>query len=155
MKSNWAGILAQFEFYLPQILCEKHKLQLENDLQKQSFLDLCVTTDRLFHICVFLLTPSNEKTYDMNALFQLIKSMNTYECRPFKLIANRTNQSPDRKDIILFEYYRKYNNKCDEKKIAKKFYGDNINAFYMLKNRLLSKANVEQAEDQDIINYNR
>ena len=91
----------------------------------------------------------------MNTLFQLIKSMNTYECRAFKLTDNRTNQSPDRKDIILFEYYRKHNNKCDEKKIAKKFYGDNINAFYMLKNRLLSKANLEQAEDEDIINYNR
>ena len=91
----------------------------------------------------------------MNALFELIKSMNTYECHHFKLIANRTNQSPDRKDIFLFEYYRKHNNKCDEKKIVIKFYGDNINAFYRLKNRLLSKTNVEQAEDEDIINYNR
>ncbi|MGB2458300.1 MAG: hypothetical protein ACPIA4_04605, partial [Flavobacteriales bacterium] len=74
----------------------------------------------------------------MNALFELIKAMNTYECRHFKLIANRTNQTPERKDIILFDYYRKHNNKCDEKKIAKKLYGDNINAFYRLKNRLLS-----------------
>jgi hypothetical protein len=74
----------------------------------------------------------------MNALFELIKAMNTYECRHFKLIANRTNQAPDRKDIVLFDYYRKHNDKCDEKKIAKKLYGDNINAFYRLKNRLLS-----------------
>ena len=74
----------------------------------------------------------------MNALFELIKAMNTYECRHFKLIANRTNQASDRKDIILFDYFRKQNDKCDEKKIAKKLYGDNINAFYRLKNRLLT-----------------
>lgn len=74
----------------------------------------------------------------MNALFELIKAMNTYECRHFKLIANRTNQAPGRKDIILFDYYRKQNYEFDEKKIAKKLYGNNINAFYRLKNRLLS-----------------
>ena len=74
----------------------------------------------------------------MNVLLELIKSMSKYECRYFKILANRTNQSTARKDILLFDYFRKHVDNCDEKKIAKKLYGNNINAYYRLKSRLLS-----------------
>tara|TARA_Y100000385_G_scaffold287412_1_gene351619 strand:- start:201 stop:1658 length:1458 start_codon:yes stop_codon:yes gene_type:complete len=72
----------------------------------------------------------------MNTLHELIKAMDRHECRQFKLLANRTNQSAKRKDLILFDYCRKHNKDYNEKKIAKKLYGDNINAFYRLKSRL-------------------
>ena len=75
----------------------------------------------------------------MNILLELIDSMSSHECRHFKLLANRTNQSAKRKDIILFNYFRKHGDKSDEKKIAKKLYGDNLNAFYRLKSRLLGE----------------
>ena len=82
--------------------------------------------------------PSIEKTILMNALFELIKAMNKHECRHFKLLANRIQQLKQRKDIILFDYCRKHNDDYDEKKIAKKLYGNNLNAFYRLKSRLLT-----------------
>ena len=69
---------------------------------------------------------------------ELIKSMSKHECRHFKILANRTNKSTSRKDILLFDYFRKHADNCDEMKIAKKLYGDNINANYRLKSRLLS-----------------
>ena len=74
----------------------------------------------------------------MNALYELKKAMDKHECRQFKLLANRTKQTKQRKDIVLFDYYRKHNKNYNDSKIAKKLYGNNINAFYRLKNRLLT-----------------
>lgn len=74
----------------------------------------------------------------MNVLFELIRSLNKQECRHFKLLANRTNQSCERKDILLFDYYRNTKNCLKDNKIAKKLYNNNRNAFYRLKGRLLT-----------------
>ena len=99
MKSNWVGILAQFEFYLPQILCEKHKLHQENDVQqtRKQYKEILLSNNFIRE----------------NLLFQIIQ----------KLIYTHNIKAD--KDLMK-----------------------NITT-------LLSKANLEQADDEDIINYNR
>ena len=72
----------------------------------------------------------------MNTLLELIMSMNKQECRHFKLLKKRTSQSFERKDILLFDFFRNHLVNSNESKIAKKLYGNNINGYYRLKNRL-------------------
>lgn len=74
----------------------------------------------------------------MNILHELIQSMSKEELRNFKLISNRIKTPNVRKEFTLLSYYKRHDETFDEKKISKKLYGNNGNAFYRLKNRLLS-----------------
>ena len=76
----------------------------------------------------------------MNVLFEVISSLNKEERRFFKLFAGRTNSSDNRKDLYLFDYFMKQSDP-EEDKISSQLYGENKNAFYRLKNRLLSDIN--------------
>jgi tetratricopeptide (TPR) repeat protein len=74
----------------------------------------------------------------MNILPEIIKLLNKEEIRNFKLFANRTNAGEGRKDIVLFDYIKKHDVGHDDQKIFGKLYkGQDKNAFYRLKNRLL------------------
>jgi hypothetical protein len=64
--------------------------------------------------------------------------MNKEELRTFKLLSNRIKTPNVRKEFLLLSYYKRKGKEYDEEKISKKLYGDNKNAFYRLKNRLLS-----------------
>ena len=76
----------------------------------------------------------------MNLLQEVILSLNKEESRFFKLYAGRTNVKDERRDLMLFDFIRK-SDYIDEDKIATKLYGKNKNAFYRLKNRLLTDIN--------------
>ena len=74
----------------------------------------------------------------MNVLPELVGLMNKEEIRNFKLFAKQTNDSYDRKDILLFDHIKKNYPHSNEEKIIKKLYpNSNKNAFYRLKNRLI------------------
>jgi hypothetical protein len=77
----------------------------------------------------------------MNILQKIIATLNKEESRFYKLFASRTNSKKERKDVLLFDYIRRYNEDYDESFIAKKLYKDNKNAFYQLKNRLFKDLN--------------
>tara|TARA_B100000900_G_scaffold298651_1_gene257150 strand:+ start:3784 stop:5235 length:1452 start_codon:yes stop_codon:yes gene_type:complete len=76
----------------------------------------------------------------MNLLQEVILSLNKEESRYFKLYAKRTNVKAERKDLLLFDVIKK-SDFIDEDRIAAKLYGENKNAFYRLKNRLLTDLN--------------
>ena len=76
----------------------------------------------------------------MNLLQEVVLSLNKEESRFFKLYAGRTNTKDERKDLILFDYIKK-SDTINEDKISNKLYGKNKNAFYRLKNRLLTDLN--------------
>ena len=76
----------------------------------------------------------------MSLLQEVIQSLNKEESRFFKLYAGRTNSKDERKDLILFDFIKK-SNPADEDRIAAQLYGQNKNAFYRLKNRLLTDLN--------------
>ncbi len=76
----------------------------------------------------------------MDMLSKVIKCLNKEELRYLKLFLKRTNARDDRKDVQLLDYIRKYPNR-DLEQLSKKLYGDNKNAFYRLKNRLLEDIN--------------
>ena len=76
----------------------------------------------------------------MNLLQEVILSLSKEESRFFKLYAGRTNIKEERKDLLLFDFIKKADS-TDEGKIAAKLYGKNKNAFYRLKNRLLTDLN--------------
>ncbi len=87
------------------------------------------------------LTRSKQNVFQsMNALLEVIHSLNKEESRFFKLYAGRTNSSGERKDLMLFDAFKR-SGEPDEDKIATKLYGGNKNAYYRLKNRLLSDLN--------------
>ncbi len=70
-------------------------------------------------------------------LNNIVAVMNKEEVRHFKLWLNSTNASDERKDILLFDYIRKSEDKYDEPLIFKKLYREkNKNSFYKLKHRL-------------------
>jgi hypothetical protein len=74
----------------------------------------------------------------MNILQHMIGFMNKEEVRHFKLFANRTNASGQRKDLALFDYIRSTYPEYDEDRIQNKLYGEgDKNTLYRLKNRLL------------------
>ena len=73
----------------------------------------------------------------MNLLQEVILSLNKEECRFFKLYAGRINVKDERKDLLLFDFIKK-SDSIDEDRVAAKLYGENKNAFYRLKNRLLT-----------------
>lgn len=78
----------------------------------------------------------------MDLLQEIIESMSKEEVRFFKLYSMRTNANENRKDIVLYDYVRKYGEGYDEDKIVAKLYGKGSkNAFYRLKNRLAEDVN--------------
>lgn len=78
----------------------------------------------------------------MNQVYKLIATLSKEECRNFKILLKRTNDSAERKDVALFDYARKYSgSSVDEDVFLKKFYPNDRNAFYRLKNRLLQDIN--------------
>lgn len=73
----------------------------------------------------------------MDILNNLVGVMNKEEVRNFKLWLQSTNASGQRKDVALFDYIRKAEDKYNEDDIFKKLYGGtDKNSFYRLKNRL-------------------
>ena len=75
-------------------------------------------------------------------LEDLIQELSKEEIRSLKLFLNRTNANKERKDVLLFDFYRKYSNLKDESEIFQKLYpGQNKNPFYRLKNRLKEDIN--------------
>ncbi|MBC8464212.1 MAG: hypothetical protein H8D62_00885 [Bacteroidetes bacterium] len=77
----------------------------------------------------------------MNILQKIISSLNKEESRFYKLLGARTNNHKERKDFLLFDYIRKNGFDYKENVIANKLHGTNKNAYYQLKNRLLSDLN--------------
>lgn len=73
----------------------------------------------------------------MKVLPEMIRLLSKEEIRGYKLFANRTNASGERKDILLFNYFRKRTD-AEEEKIFRRLYGNkDKNSFYRLKNRLM------------------
>lgn len=77
----------------------------------------------------------------MDHLPRLVKSLNKEQVRYFKLFASRTQQSFERKDIQLFDFLRKNDEDKEEAFMQKLYPSDSKNAWYRLKNRLLSDLN--------------
>jgi hypothetical protein len=75
----------------------------------------------------------------MDLLTEMIQQMDKHAVRQFKVYAGRSNNEEERKDIALFDYIRRFGEEYNDEKIFKKLYreGDK-NAFYRLKNRLIS-----------------
>jgi len=91
----------------------------------------------------------------MDILNQVIKGMNKEQIRYFKLYASRFT-SDVRKDLTLFDYIRKSDDKYDDEKIFKKLYdGTEKNPFYRLKNRLMLDINksltIQHFDDEETI----
>ncbi len=77
----------------------------------------------------------------MDTVGAIITHLNKEEVRFFKLYHSRM-QSGERKDILLFDYIRKNGPQYDEDKIFQKLYGEkDKNAFYRLRNRLMTDLN--------------
>ena len=78
----------------------------------------------------------------MDHLQTLIAGMSKEELRYYKLFTSRTSHEHDRKDIKLFNEYRKLGDRFEEEKAAKKIYPEgNKNAWYRIKHRLLGDIN--------------
>lgn len=77
----------------------------------------------------------------MDHLPRLVKSLNKEQVRYFKLFASRTQQSFERKDIKLFDFLRKNEEDKEEMFLQKLYPGESKNAWYRLRNRLLSDLN--------------
>lgn len=97
----------------------------------------------------------------MDIINQIIATMKKEEIRFFKLLAARSHSNEERKDILLFDYIRKKRENYQEKEIITQLYGklDSLadkNAFYRLKNRLLSDINQSQwllHHEDDLMTY--
>jgi hypothetical protein len=92
----------------------------------------------------------------MDILNRIVSLMNKEEVRHFKLLTGRTTVEGSRKDLLLFDYIRKAGDDYAEDDIFGKLYeGDDKNAFYRLKNRLLQdinkSLNLQHMEDDDVV----
>ncbi|HEY1040980.1 MAG TPA: hypothetical protein VGF30_16310 [Bacteroidia bacterium] len=88
----------------------------------------------------------------MQTLEDIIRNLSKEEIRNFKLFITRTNANTERKDIQLFDSYRKNNGELDEDKVFKKLYdSSDKNPFYRLKNRLLEDVGLSLL----LLNYNQ
>ncbi len=78
----------------------------------------------------------------MNVLHKIIHGMTNEDIRTYKIYAKRTAEAESRKDLKLFEEYRKTEHP-DEKEIAARIYGKaaSMNSFHRLKNRLSEEIN--------------
>lgn len=73
----------------------------------------------------------------MNQVYKIIETLSKEECRNFKILLKRTNNNEQRKDVALFDYVRKNDlTSLEEAVFVKKYYNNDKNAFYRLKNRL-------------------
>ncbi|MFM7014860.1 MAG: hypothetical protein ACKOX3_00895 [Bacteroidota bacterium] len=78
----------------------------------------------------------------MDHLQTLIGGMTKEELRYYKLFTSRTTHEHDRKDLKLFNEYRKKGELFNEEKVWKKIYPEgNKNAWYRIKHRLLGDIN--------------
>ncbi len=77
----------------------------------------------------------------MNILKTLIQSLNKEEVKNYKVITARSHAEHDRKDIKLFDYYRKYPEYSDDFLAEELFGQSNKNAFYRLKNKVNKDVN--------------
>jgi len=92
----------------------------------------------------------------MDILNEMINGMTKEQARFFKLYASRISKDGDRKDLRLFDYIRKSGSQYDENKIFTLLYGgQNKNAFYRLRNRLMLELNksitIQHFDDDDVI----
>ena len=77
----------------------------------------------------------------MDIVGAIIANLNKEEVRFYKLYQSRM-KSGERKDTLLFDYIRKNGKDYDEQKIFRKLYGEkDKNAFYRLRNRLMTDIN--------------
>lgn len=78
----------------------------------------------------------------MNILHKIIQAMSNEDIRTYKIYAKRTSEGESRKDLKLFEEYRK-SEEPDDRLIAMKIYGKSagMNSFHRLKNRLAEEIN--------------
>jgi hypothetical protein len=75
----------------------------------------------------------------MDLLTEMILQMDKHATRQFKVYSSRVSDDEDRKDLRLFDFIRKTGESYDDEKIFKKLYAEtDKNAFYRLKNRLIS-----------------
>lgn len=72
----------------------------------------------------------------MDILKQYIDQLTKEEIRNYKIFALRTNRHTDRKDIQLFDYYRKSNDQFMEEMHTNLYSTNDKNALYRLRNRL-------------------
>ena len=92
----------------------------------------------------------------MKILNQVVSNLDKEQVRFFKLYTGRTQSGGERKDLQLFDYIRKTGNGYQEDAIVEKLYGSaGKNAFYRLKNRLLSDINksltIQHFDDDEMI----
>ncbi|RYD82568.1 MAG: hypothetical protein EOP53_03360 [Sphingobacteriales bacterium] len=89
----------------------------------------------------------------MDVLNQMIADMNRKEVKTFKIYLNRASLNEQRKDVLLFDYMRKSSESYNEEFIVNKLYkGEEKNAFYRLKNRLMEDLGINvfgQAYQED------
>lgn len=69
-------------------------------------------------------------------LYSLVRSLRKEEIRHFRLLQERYDLTGDRKDIQLFDYLLKHDDKDDEKIITKLYGANGHNNYYRLCNRL-------------------
>ena len=97
----------------------------------------------------------------MDILGSIIQNMSKEEVRNFKLYANRSHSSENRKDIQLFDYFRKSGEHFSESKIIQDLYGKvEKNSYYRLKNRLftelgksLTLLHIDENKVTNVLNY--
>ena len=92
----------------------------------------------------------------MKILEQVILGLNKEQIRFFKLYTGRTGTAEERKDLLLFDYIRKAGKNYEDSLAYKKLYkGEDKNAFYRLKHRLLGDLNkslsIQHFDDNDFI----
>jgi len=81
-------------------------------------------------------------TFPKNAtsmLKELILELNKEEIRHYKLVSNSIKKTEERSDFELFAYIKNEKAKGGEAAFRQKFYANNANAFYRLKNRLFTQ----------------
>ncbi|MBI1184856.1 hypothetical protein GC194_11315 [bacterium] len=72
-------------------------------------------------------------------LTDLINSLSKEEIRHFKLVTKGLKSKENRLDLELFEYLKNHKKSGGESTFRAKYYPDNANAFYRLKNRLFNR----------------
>ncbi len=79
----------------------------------------------------------------MDVLKALIDQLSKEEVKSYKLIANRTRNHKERKDLNLFNYYRKNDGHANDEEIFNKLFPNNAskNPFYRLKNKVVADIN--------------
>jgi pentatricopeptide repeat protein len=96
----------------------------------------------------------------MNLLKEIVNQLNKEDVRLYKIYASRTSDSPNRKDLILFDLYRK-SPEVNDDEFFKKLYSnaDNKNVYHRLKNRIIEDLNkslfLNNLDNEDIeVHYN-